>query len=205
MNGISKTCGFRSIRPRMRHVLSLGLLATVAGSTGSWSQDSQSVIDPTFELGVGDVITVAVWKDPDLSSSVPVRPDGLVSLPLIGEVRAAGKTPDALRKEVEERMGQFVKAPTVSVVVTEIKSLMVYVLGEVGRPGAFELTRPLRLMQLLAMAGGLTEYAKKDQVVVLRAQGRDETRLVVSFKDVSSGKALDTNIWLDPGDTVIVP
>ena len=119
-----------------RWIVMMTLLAII-GSVPGWSQESQPVIDPTFRLGVGDVIAVVTWKEPDLSSSVPIRPDGLVSLPLIGEVVAAGQTPESLRQEIEKRMGQFVKAPTVSVVVKEINSLMVYVLGEVGGPGAF--------------------------------------------------------------------
>jgi polysaccharide export outer membrane protein len=146
-------------------------------------------------------VSIAVWKNPDLSATVPVRPDGIVSAPLVGEVHAAGRTPADVQAELTEKYAAFVTAPGVSVVVTEIHSRKVYVMGEVGKSGEYDVFQPTRLMQILAVAGGLTEYAKKDEVVILRGQ----RRLVASIKDVSSGRRLEDNILLEPGDTIVVP
>ena len=154
-----------------------------------------------YVLGVSDVVTIAVWKNPELGITVPVRPDGKISVPLVGEVDAAGKAPAAIQEELTQEFARYVTAPGVSVVVTEILSRKVYVMGEVGQSGAYDVFQPTRLMQILALAGGLTEYAKKDEVVILRG----ETRLVASIKAISSGRSLADNILLEPGDTIVVP
>ncbi len=172
----------------------------IGGGDAALAQTSPAQIQP-YVLGVSDVVSIAVWKNEDLAIEIPVRPDGKVSVPLVGEIDAAGKTPAEIQLELTERFAQFVTAPGVSVVVTEIKSRKVYVMGEVGNSGAYDLFQPLRLMQILALAGGLTEYAKKDEVVILRGHNR----LVASIKAVSSGRRLEDNILLEPGDTVVVP
>lgn len=175
------------------------LAAALAG--GGASAQTGPADTQGYVLGVSDIVTISVWKNEELGIVVPVRPDGRISVPLVGEVDAAGKTPAELQTELTQRFSEYVTAPGVSVVVTEIHSRKVYVLGEVGQPGVYDIFQPTRLMQLLALAGGLTEYAKKDEVVILRGT----ERLVASIKAVSSGRRLEDNLLLEPGDTVVVP
>lgn len=159
----------------------------------------------TYLIGVADELTISVWKSPDLSAQVPVRPDGMITLPLVGEVLVAGQTPGQVRETLNQRYAEFVSAPTLSVVVNKINSRRIYILGEVAASGAFDIVQPLRVMQALALAGGLTEYAKKDQIVVLRQKQDREERLTLSIKDIANGRKPADNIPLLPGDTIIVP
>lgn len=158
-----------------------------------------------FRIGVSDVLTISVWKNPDLSAQVPVRPDGKIALPLVGEVKAADLTPDELRQDLNTRFTSFVTAPTISVVVNEINSMKVFIVGEVRNPGSYDIIQPTRLMQALAMAGGLSEYADKSDILILRQQGSTEKRIILSVKGITNGKKLTDNILLEPGDTVVVP
>lgn len=196
--------------------LSVFVLATMVavlsyhGAAPLWAQTisdgSPGSLDHlTYRMEPGDVITVSVWKSGELGATVPIRPDGLISLPLIGEVRVVGKTPEEVRIELTEAFQEFVTAPSVSVVIEQINSWKVFVLGEVQAPGAYDVLKPMTLMQLIAMAGGTTEFAKKDEIVVLRNDGTTEKRTVVSMKAITSGRETGQNIVLRPGDTVVVP
>ncbi len=163
-----------------------------------------------YAIGVGDVLDIAVWKNPELSVTVPVRPDGRVSVPLLGDVQASGMTPRALTEDLTKRFQEFVTAPSVSVVIKEIHSRKVFVTGEVATPGAYDLQPRTKLMQILAMAGGLTPYAKR-KVVVLRDgatandKGKADTRFEYDLDAIISGKRPEFNIVLQPGDTLIFP
>ena len=179
-------------------------LSTILAAQDSPTGQAQQP-DEAFHIGVSDVLTISVWKNPELSAQVPVRPDGMIALPLVGEVQAAGLKPDQLRQELNAKFASFVTAPTISVVVNEINSMKVFIVGEVRSPGSYDIIQPTRLMQALAMAGGLSEYADKKDVVVLRQEGSSEKRMIVNVKGVTTGKQLADNILLQPGDTVIVP
>ncbi len=164
-----------------------------------------------YAIGVGDVIEISVWKMPELSVSVPVRPDGRVSVPLLGDIQAAGMTPLALKEQLALEFKKYVTAPEVSVVIKEINSRKVFVTGEVKTPGAFDLQPRAKLMQILAMAGGLTPYAK-GKVIVLRDNresrdkgGNAEKRFEIELKTIISGKRPQDNIILQPGDTLVFP
>jgi len=163
-----------------------------------------------YAIGIGDVIEISVWKNPELSVTVPVRPDGRVSVPLLGDVQAAGMTPRALTDDLSSKFKDFVNAPSVSVVIKEIHSRKVYVTGEVATPGAYDLQPRTKLMQVLAMAGGLTPYSKR-KVVVLRdnrdSKERDKSdkRYEIDINSIVSGKRPEDNIVLQPGDTLIFP
>jgi polysaccharide export outer membrane protein len=163
-----------------------------------------------YAIGIGDVLDIAVWKNPELSVTVPVRPDGRVSVPLLGDVQASGMTPRALTEDLTKRFQEFVTAPSVSVVIKEIHSRKVFVTGEVATPGAYDLQPRTKLMQILAMAGGLTPYAKR-KVVVLRDgatakdKGKPDTRFEYDLDAIISGKRPEFNILLQPGDTLIFP
>jgi polysaccharide export outer membrane protein len=160
---------------------------------------------PGYVIGARDVLSVIFWRDKDMSADVSVRPDGMISLPLINELRAEGLTPDQLRDQVAQRAARYVADPTVSIVVREIHSRQVYITGEIGRPGAYPLMMPTSVMQLISLAGGLREFAKTKEIVILRTEGGKQSAIQFNYKEVINRKKLTQNILLQPGDTVIVP
>ena len=159
-----------------------------------------------YAIGPGDVLEISVWKNPELTSTVPVRPDGRISVPLLGDVQAAGMTPLALKQTLTDGYKEYVTAPGVSVVVKEIHSRKIYVTGEVATPGVYDLQPRAKLMQALALAGGLTPYAK-GRVVVLRdsRDGKGDERFEIEIGSIISGKKAKDNLLLMPGDTLVVP
>ena len=158
-----------------------------------------------YTIGPEDVLDISVWKNPELSRTVPVRPDGKVSLPLINDIQAAGLTPIALCNAVTEAARKFlVQPPTVSVLVKEIKSRKVYITGQVGKPGQYEMSGPMTVVQLITVAGGLAEFADSKNITVLRSEAGKNLSYKVNYDDISKGKSLTQNIALKPGDTVIV-
>jgi polysaccharide biosynthesis/export protein len=168
---------------------------------------SSTVVRPdSYVIGAEDVISVYVWKEPDMSKSVPVRPDGMISLPLVGEVKAAGYTPVQLQDVLAAAMKKYVSDPQVTVVVEKISSLSFNIVGEVTHPGYFPLTRRMTVLDAIAMAGGFKDFAKSKKVYVLRtaANGTQE-RLPFNYKDVIHGKNEQQNIELQPRDTIVVP
>ncbi|MES1245317.1 MAG: polysaccharide biosynthesis/export family protein [Acidobacteriota bacterium] len=185
------------------------IMALVASVSPSFAQVVRSEEDPpdAYAIGVGDVIDISVWKNAELSVTVPVRPDGRVSVPLLGDVQAAGMTPRALTEDLGRRFREFVTAPSVSVVIKEIHSRKVFVTGEVATPGAYDLQPRTKLMQVLAMAGGLTPYARRKVVVLrdARDEAKSDTRFEYDLDAIVSGKKPEFNIVLEPGDTLIFP
>jgi len=145
------------------------------------------------------------WREKDLSADVVVRPDGLISLPLLNDVAAAGLTPEQLRVNITRGAGKFVEEPTVSVVVKAINSRKVFVTGQVGKPGPYPLSGPTTVLQLIATAGGVAEYAKKSEILVIRKENDKQLTFPFNYDGVMKGKNLNQNIELKPGDTVIVP
>lgn len=159
-----------------------------------------------YAIGIGDVLEISVWKNPELSVTTPVRPDGRISVPLLGDIQAAGMTPLALRQTLTDGFKEYVTAPGVSVVLKEIHSRKVFVTGEVATPGAYDLQPRTKLMQVIALAGGLTPYAR-GRVVVLRdsRDGKADRRYEIEISSIISGKRPADNIVLLPGDTLFVP
>ena len=159
-----------------------------------------------FVIGTGDVLAINVWKEPDVSRTLPVRPDGKISLPLVGDVQAAGLTAKQLRANLEKALQAFIASPAVTVIVQEVRSQTFNILGDVQRPGTFPLTKPTTVLDALAMAGGFREWAKQTKVYVLRTgAGGAQERLPFNYKQVIKGESLSQNIQLKPGDTIIVP
>jgi polysaccharide biosynthesis/export protein len=164
------------------------------------------VVPPAgYVIGPADVLSIVFWKEKDISADVTVRPDGVISLSLINEVPAAGLTPEQLRVAITERAGQFVTDPTVTVVVKEINSRKVFIVGQVAKPGPYPLMAPTSVLQLIALSGGVAEYADSENVTVVRTDNGKETPIRVNYKEIMRGKKLEQNIQLKPGDTVIVP
>lgn len=162
--------------------------------------------DENYVIGVDDVLGINVWKEPEVSRSVPVRSDGKISLPLVGEVAAAGRTPRELKAELSEKLKNYISEPEVTVIVQEMKSRKFNILGMVSRPGSYPLTSSLTVLDGLALAGGFRDFAKKKSIYVLRkkADGTQE-RLPFNYKDVIEGKHSEQNVKLQPGDTVVIP
>lgn len=158
-----------------------------------------------YVIGPEDVLTIIFWREKDLSSEVIVRPDGRISLPVIQDISATGLTPEQLRESLTKTAERFVEDPNVTVVVKEIKSRKVFITGEVTRPGPYNITAPMTIVQLIAMAGGLLEYADAKNIVIMRTENGDQTSYKFNYREVSEGKNLKQNIQLKPGDTVIVP
>jgi polysaccharide export outer membrane protein len=159
-----------------------------------------------FIIGVEDVLEIRVWKEPDLPPvRVQVRPDGKISLPLINDVQAQGLSTKQLIETITERLKDFLSAPIVSVVVLEIHSQVVYLLGSVVKPGVYVLGLPMTILELLARAGGFTEYAKVKEIQVVRKEGNKTVQYHFDYKDFLGGNNLERNITLKNGDIVIVP
>jgi polysaccharide export outer membrane protein len=162
--------------------------------------------DDTYIIGIDDVLAINVWKEPDVSRTVPVRSDGKISLPLAGEVQASGETPHQLEKELATKLQSFISEPEVTVIVTEIKSQKFNILGMVNKAGTFPLTGSMTVLDAIALAGGFKDFAKQKSIYILR-QNPDgsQTRLPFNYKDVINGKNLAQNIKLQPRDTIVVP
>ena len=161
---------------------------------------------PDYVIGPDDVLQVVFWREKDMSSEVTVRPDGMITLPLLNDVQAGGLTPDQLRDKIDELSKKFLQEdPTVSVTVKTINSRKVFITGAVTRPGPYLLTSPVTVLQVISMAGGLTEFANQTKIAVMRQENGKLVRYPFNYKDVAKGKNLEQNIQLKPGDTVIVP
>jgi polysaccharide biosynthesis/export protein len=179
-----------------------GVQAAADSSNGNNIQ-TPAVLPAAYKIGVGDVLHIVVWAEPQLTETAVVRPDGKVSLPLVSELEVAGQTPEAVQQTLTEQLIKFVRKPRVTVTVQEIHSRMVYITGEVQRPGAYPLLEAMNVVQLVSRSGGLTDFAKQKQVYVLRAS--NTARVNVNYEKVLKGQAPQQNVELAPGDTVVVP
>ena len=159
-----------------------------------------------YVIGTDDILQIIFWKDKDMTTKVVVRPDGKISLPVLNEIQASGLTPEQLRAAVITAASKFFEEPSVNVVVEQINSRKVYVMGEVVKPGTYPITGNVSVIQIIALAGGLSEYAKKDNIAVLRTENGLPKRYKVNYNDILNGKRLkENNIQLLPGDTVVIP
>jgi polysaccharide export outer membrane protein len=158
-----------------------------------------------YVVGAEDVIAIVFWREREMSADVVVRPDGRISLPLLNDVDVAGLTPDQIRERVTEMAKKFVEEPSATVVVKQINSRKVYITGNVERPGPFPLLRPTTILQLISLAGGLKEFAKAGDIIVVRTEGAQQATFQFNYDNIKNRKNLTQNILLKPGDTVIVP
>ncbi len=156
-------------------------------------------------IGTDDVLTVSFWREKDMSTDVVVRPDGKITLPLINDVHAAGLTPDQLREKVLAEAARYIEDPTPTVVVKQINSRKVFITGEVNKGGPYVLTAPTTVLQLIAMAGGLQEFAQKKDIMIVRMEGGRQLTFTFDYSSVVKRKKLQQNIFLKPGDTIVVP
>ena len=160
---------------------------------------------PGYVIGPEDVLGIVFWREKDLSTDAAVRPDGRITVPLLNDIAAAGLTPDQLREQIQKAASKYVEDPSVTVVVKAINSRKVFVTGQIAKPGVYPLAGPTTVMQLIAMAGGLHEFADADRILIMRTEGGKQVAKRFNYEDVRQGKNLNQNIELMPGDTVIVP
>jgi polysaccharide export outer membrane protein len=186
-------------------ITSVACLTLAAVPLAAQKPTSGIVVPDDYVIGAEDVLGVLFWREAELSGDVTVRPDGMITLPLIGDMSATGLKPEALADQVQEAASRLLTEPNVTVVVREINSRKVFITGEVGKPGAYPLTGPRTVMQLIALAGGVNEYADASNITVMRMVGTQQRSYKFNYKDVAKGKGLQQNILLQPGDTVVVP
>jgi polysaccharide export outer membrane protein len=163
-----------------------------------------SVAGPSYVIGADDTLHISVWKEPDLTATLPVRPDGKISMPLLDDVQAAGLTPMQLAAAMTEKLKKYIADPRVTVVVTAMNSQRIFVLGEVLHTGAMPLTPNMTVLQALASAG-FTQFANTKGIYILRTMNGKQQKLPFNYKQVVKGEAIDENIVLKPGDTIVVP
>ena len=177
-----------------------------ANSPASPAATATKAHDDSFVIGNDDVLSVNVWKEPEISKSVPVRSDGKISLPLVGEVQAAGSTPLKLEQEIASRLKNYISEPEVTVMVQQVNSQKFNILGQVNKPGSFPLINSPTVLDAIALAGGFRDFAKQKSIYLLR-QNPDgtETRMSFNYKEVVKGRNAAQNVKLQPRDTIVVP
>ena len=161
--------------------------------------------EKVYYIGPGDVIEIAVWKDPELSRNLVVPPDGIISFPLIGSVNVTHLTVPELRQIVTQKLSEFIPDATVTVMLIEINSLKAYVIGKVKKPGEFFINQATNVMQILAKAGGLTPFASDEDIMILRQKAYQIIKIPFDYGEVEKGKNPEQNIILQPGDVIVVP
>lgn len=176
-----------------------------AGTAASQPAPQAPATDAEYKIGPQDVLRIDVWKEPEISRTAPVRPDGRISLPLINDVQAAGFTAAQLAAVIADGLRKYITNPQVTVGVTEINSRRVYVTGEVTRPGAFPLLPNMTVLQALSSSGGFSQFAKLKGIYVLRMEDGKQVKHPFNYKEVISGKKPELNIQLQPGDVIVVP
>jgi polysaccharide biosynthesis/export protein len=209
----------------MRKVRKTFVLALVVGlAAGAWAQNADAkakegdknsppannqeqsgqAVSASYVIGPEDTLHISVWKEPDLTETLPVRSDGKISMPLLNDVQAAGLTPSQLAESITEKLKKYLSDPRVTVVVTGMNSQRVYVMGEVNHTGAMTLTPNMTVLQALASAG-FTQFANTKGIYVLRTENGKQVKLPFNYKQVIKGDSMDQNIALKPGDTIVVP
>lgn len=193
------------------HIGALGIATAISFSiypssvTHSYGQAAPAAAGAyDYVLGVEDKLSVSVWKEPDLTKTVAVRPDGKITFPLVGDVQAAGRTPRQLSDDLAKLFAKFIKEPVVTVIVEEINNFKVFVLGEVNVQGGLSLHRRTRLLEAIALSGGLSKFADKSNIVLVRFEDGRETRTRIDYRKILSGDKPEANVDLKPGDTIIV-
>ena len=190
----------------------LVFLAVITGGP-AWAQEAgkaapgsrQAMTLTEYRIGPEDILEIVVWNNAPMSRTVPVRPDGKITLPLLNDIEAAGRTSAQLREFMIEKLKAYMPAPEVSVIVSDVRSLKVSLIGEVVRPGRFELKSWATVLDVLALAGGFNQFASRSRIVVLRREGDALKRIPFNYNRVVSAEGEQENIYLQPGDIVLVP
>ena len=177
-----------------------------AGAATKAADSSKPISSENYVIGSEDVLAVNIWKEPEISRTVPVRPDGKITLPLVGDIQASGLTPKALQENITQGLRSYVASPEVTVIVQEVKSLKFNIVGEIARPGSYPLAQPMTVLDAIAAGGGLRDFAKASHIYVLRTNAdKSQQKLMFDYKQVIKGKKLSQNVELRPGDTIVIP
>ena len=196
---VLQSIGWTQVKPEQ--MASVSPAASIATATSAGRPH-----DDDFVIGNDDILAINVWKEPDVSKAVPVRSDGKISLPLVGEVQASGQTPKQLEIEIAAKLKSYISDPDVTVIVQEVRSQRFNILGQVSRPGSYLLTNSMTVLDAIAMAGGFRDFAKQKSIYVLRAKADgSQQRIGFNYKDMIQGKSPEQNVKLLPRDTVVVP
>ena len=181
-------------------------ISLIAGSSLLFGQKANNAPDPpTYVIQPNDILEIFVWKEPELSRKVLVRPDGRISFPLVQDLQASGATPVELKQRIETRLKEYISAPNVTVIVDTIQHYKIYVIGRVQKPGSFTAEKPISALQALTLAGGFQDYAKESDITIIRSNGNEHVVFQFDYKEVIKGKKPNENILLEPGDVVVVP
>ncbi len=186
----------------------LGCLIILSGYAEfypAWAETHGEIIAEAYTVGVEDVLEISVWQNQDLSRTVIVRPDGKISLPLVDDIQAAGLSTQELKQAIIDKLKSYVAAPDVVVIVQQINSWRIYVQGEVQNPGVLTLRSHTSIAQLISIVGGFTEFAKKNKIKVIRRKKGHTEIFKINYNKIISGDSADEDIYLRPGDTIIVP
>jgi polysaccharide export outer membrane protein len=175
----------------------------LANQPASQTPATPSMTD-SYVIGASDVISVAVFKEPTMSNSLLVRPDGMISMPLLGDIKASGKTPLQLADEIAIKLKRYVQDPNVTVILNQMNSKRVFLIGEIGKTGPIEMTPGMTLLEAIATGGGLSQYANAKKIYILRTEAGKQQKIPVQYKQVLKGD-LSLNLILNPGDTIVVP
>ena len=181
-----------------------GKPAQVAAPAPAGLASAAGAASDSYVIGASDVLTITVWKEPTLSGSLLVRPDGMVSVPLLGDVQASGMTPLQLADQISTKLKKYIQDPNVSVVLTQINSKKIYLLGEVAKKGPMEMTPGMTLLEAISSAGGLTDYANTKKMYILRDDAGKHEKIPVHYKEALKGNS-ELNLILKSGDTIVVP
>ena len=184
---------------------SIGAVSQKTDATSKTTSPVSTTTDAEYVIGPQDVLNIDVWKEPEISRTVPVRPDGKISLPLLNDIQASGLTALQLGKAIHDGLIKFLTSPEVTVTVTAINSRRVYITGEVARAGALPLLPNMTVLQALSSAGGFSQFAKLKNIYVLRNEGGKQVKHPFNYKEVVKGKNQEENILLQPGDVIVVP
>jgi len=187
-----------------RLVVALILVLGYAGIAWNGAQ-AQSSASKAYILNPGDILEVSVWKEKDLSRKVLVRPDGMISFPLAGHMRAAGRSTEEIEAELKQRLARYLKEPVVTVSVAQTPGNKIFVIGQVRKPGAYSSPYPITVMQALSLAGGLTQFGDENDIIIIRTVNGKQTRIGFDYSKAKRGKDLSQNITLNSGDVVVVP
>jgi polysaccharide export outer membrane protein len=179
-------------------------LAQDASAPPAASSASNSQAGPTYVIGPEDVLHIAVWKETDLTATLPVRPDGKISLPLLNDVQAAGMTPEQLAASVTDKLRKYIADPRVTVVVTQINSKRIYLTGEVAHAGAMPMLPNMTVLQAISSAG-LSQFANTKRIYLLRLENGKQVKMPVNYRKLVKGEDIEQNYLLQPGDTIVVP
>jgi polysaccharide biosynthesis/export protein len=215
-----------AVNRRLLFAASMSLVCLMSTATGSAAQEPNKApaaqpqaatpaapaaatpavaLPADYVVGPEDVLGIVFWRERDMSADVVVRPDGRISLPLLNDVDVAGLTPDQIRERITELAKRYIEDPNATVVVKQINSRKVYITGNVERPGTFPLLRSTTVLQLIALAGGLKEFANAGDIVLVRTEGTKQESYTFNYDQLKNRKNLSQNIFLKPGDTIIVP